>query len=419
MERPRAVLLSQGDEVLTGQTVDTNAAWLAERLTDLGFDVVLHLTVGDRLDALTEALRQCFAAGDALVCTGGLGPTQDDLTSEAVSSVLGCELTLNSEQLEHIQGLYRRFGRSMAVSNEKQAWLPSSATALRNDWGTAPGFLAEHDGALGFFVPGVPREMRSFWEHRIRPVLVERFELPGERLRTLRCLGIHESRLATILTPFEEVDGMVLGFRTKLPENQVKLRFAPSVSAARESELVAAVSETIGRAVFGIDTGPVEEVVGLLLADAEETVATAESCTGGSLSAALTSVSGASRYFLEGACVYANEAKVRTCGVDAAILEAHGAVSEPVAIQLAEGIRRRSGSTYGIGTTGIAGPGGGTPEKPVGTVYIALATPDGTQHRQLRLAGSRERIVLLTVGSALDLFRRHLQGRTDSVRPTP
>ena len=419
MERPRAVLLSQGDEVVTGQTVDTNAAWLAERLTDLGFDVVLKMAVGDRREALVEALQRCFAAGDVLVGTGGLGPTQDDLTSEAVARVLGCELALDQGSLDHITALYAAFGRTMAPSNEKQAWLPTAAAALRNDWGTAPGILAEHDGAIGFFVPGVPREMRSFWSHRIEPRLRERFSLSGERLRTLRCLGIHESRLASLLGDFTEVEGMVLGFRTKLPENQVKLRFAPTVDAAREQELVDAIRGRIGRSVFGIDSGPVEAVIGELLVDAGETVATAESCTGGGLSAALTSVPGASRYFLEGSCVYADEAKVRTCGVDPAILQAHGAVSEPVAIQLAQGIRERAGSTYGLGTTGIAGPGGGTAEKPVGTVHIAVATPSGVHHRALRLAGSRERIVQLTVGSALDLFRRHLQGRTDFVRLTP
>jgi nicotinamide-nucleotide amidase len=261
--------------------------------------------------------------------------------------------------------------------------------------------------------------MHSFWQHHIRPIVQERFVLPGERLRTLRCLGIAESRLATLLAPFAHLEGMALGFRTKLPENQVKLRFAPSMSAERESELVDAVRDTIGDAVFGVDCGPVEEVIGELLVAAGETVATAESCTGGGLSAALTSVPGASRYFLEGSCVYANEAKVRTCGVDPAILAASGAVSEPVAIQLARGVRVRADSTYGIGTTGIAGPGGGTPDKPVGTVHIAVATPTGVHHRRLRLAGSRERVIRLTTGAALDLFRRHLQGRTISDRPTP
>jgi len=410
------VLLSQGDEVLTGQTVDTNAAWLAERLTDLGFDVVLQMTVGDRLDALVAATRQCFEAGEVLICTGGLGPTQDDLTSQAVARVLDTELRLDADELAHIRALYAAFGRTMAASNEKQAWLPATAEALRNDWGTAPGFSAEHAGSVGFFVPGVPREMRSFWDHRIRPALLRRFELPGERLRTLRCLGIHESKLATLLKPFEDVDGMVLGFRTMLPENQVKLRFAPGVSAEREAELVGAVREAIGRSVFGVDSGPVEAVIGELLAEAGETVATAESCTGGGLSATLTSVPGSSRYFLEGACVYANAAKARTCGVEPAVIDQHGAVSEPVAIAMARGIRERVGATYGLGTTGIAGPGGGTPDKPVGTVHIAVATPDDVLHRKLRLAGSRERIARLTIGSALDLFRRHLQGRTDFVR---
>lgn len=410
MSRPSAVLLSQGDEVLTGQTVDTNAAWLAERLTDIGFDVARHLSVGDRLDDLVAVTRQALELGDVVICTGGLGPTQDDLTSEAVAQVLGCALELDADELAHIQALYRSFGRTMADSNRKQALLPSEATALRNDWGTAPGFRVEHSAAVGFFVPGVPREMRAFWTHRIRPQLVERFALHPERLTVLRCLGIHESKLATLLRPFEAMDGVTLGFRTKLPENQVKLRFDPGMSVADQAEIVAQVRQTIGRSVFGVDCGPVQAVIRDLLADQGATVATAESCTGGGIAAALTSVSGASRVFLEGACVYANAAKVRTCGVDPAVLDEHGAVSEPVARQMALGIQARAGSTYALGTTGIAGPGGGSPEKPVGTVHVALAGPRGVHHRRLSLRGDRDRIVQLTIGSALDTLRRELQG---------
>ncbi|MCP4921035.1 MAG: CinA family nicotinamide mononucleotide deamidase-related protein [Proteobacteria bacterium] len=410
MSRPAAVLLSQGDEVLTGQTVDTNAAWLAERLTDIGFDVVRHFSVGDRLDDLVAVTRESLSLGDVVICTGGLGPTQDDLTSEAAAAVLGCELALDEAELAHIHGLHRAFKMKMAPSNEKQAWLPSAATPMRNDWGTAPGFRLEHTDAVGYFVPGVPREMRSFWEHRIRPDLIERFHLHPERLTVLRCLGIHESRLATILAPFEALEGVTLGFRTKLPENQVKLRFHPDMSLEDQQAVVDRAHAAIGKSVFGIDTGPVEAVIRDLLDERGQTVSTAESCTGGGIAAALTSVPGSSRVFVEGACVYANEAKTRTCQVDPELLEEVGAVSESVARQLALGMQARTGTTYAIGTTGIAGPGGGSLEKPVGTVHVALAGPRGVHHRKLSLRGDRERIIRLTIGSALDTLRRELQG---------
>ena len=410
MSRPAAVLLSQGDEVLTGQTVDTNAAFLAERLTDIGFDVVRHLSVGDRVHDLVAVIAQAHRLGDVVICTGGLGPTQDDLTSQSVATVAGCELELDAAELAHIQALYKSFGAAMAPSNEKQAWLPARADALRNDWGTAPGFRLEHDACVGYYVPGVPREMRQFWTHRIRPDLMERFELQPERLTVLRCMGIHESRLATILKPFEALDGVTLGFRTKLPENQVKLRFDPQMSHTDQDRIVSRVHETIGKSVFGIDSGPIEDVIREILLERVMTVATAESCTGGGIAAALTSVPGASAVFVEGATVYSNQAKTRTCGVDPASIEQHGAVSEPVARQLALGMQARTGATYALGTTGIAGPGGGSREKPVGTVHVALAGPDGVHHRKLSLRGDRQRIIRLTIGSALDTLRRELQG---------
>jgi nicotinamide-nucleotide amidase len=408
--RKTAVLLSQGDEVLTGQTLDTNASWLSERLTDLGFEMLGKLTVGDRVQDIAWAIRHACSIADVVVCSGGLGPTQDDLTSEAAASVLGVELQLFPAELAHIQDLYRRFGRPMAASNEKQAWLPETTEALRNDWGTAPGFRMQHQGALAYFVPGVPREMRSFWRHHIRPDLVERFDLHPERLVVLRCMGIHESRLATLLQPFSQLPDATLGFRTKLPENQVKLRLSPSMPPKREAELVEQVRSAIGSSVFGVNCGELEDVIGQLLVAEGSTVATAESCTGGRVSARLTSVAGSSRYFLEGACVYANAAKVRTCGVDPKVLAHHGAVSEPVARQMAEGIRQRTGATYGLATTGIAGPGGGTPDKPVGTVHIALATPNVTHHLRLKLVGDRDRITALSAGAVLDMLRRQLQG---------
>lgn len=411
---PTVVLLSQGDEIITGQTVDTNAAWMAERLTDLGFSVTLKLAVGDRLDDIVQALRLAASQGDVLICSGGLGPTVDDLTTEAVGVVSGQPLVEDTRSLERIRAAFARFGREMSPSNRKQALLPQGATILDNDWGTAPGFSTQLGACVAYFVPGVPREMRGFFTHHIAPDLTRRFTLEPGRLVMLRCMGIAESKLEDLLKPFQDIPGVVLGFRTRMPENQVKLRCAASLGDAAIAELTQRVHDTIGSSVFGINSGPVEQVVGELLRARGATVATAESCTGGQISGAITSIPGASDYFLEGACVYANAAKIRTCGVDPATLEAHGAVSEPVARAMAEGIRARAGATYGISSTGIAGPGGGTPDKPVGTVWIALATPTTTHARLLRLPGDRERVTCFTTGAALDLLRRELQGLLDA-----
>ncbi|MCB9743427.1 MAG: CinA family nicotinamide mononucleotide deamidase-related protein [Alphaproteobacteria bacterium] len=408
--RPTVVILSQGDEVITGQTVDTNAAWLAERLTDLGFLVILKLTVGDDLDDLIDAIDQGMGFGDLLICTGGLGPTVDDLTAEAAAAVMQVSLVEDAPSVQWLTQLMARYGRELSAANRKQCSFPRGAVVLPNLWGTAPGFSIEDRGCIGFFVPGVPREMKGFWDRTIEPALRARFQLTPGRLVTLRCMGVAESRLEELLQPFAEAPGVTIGFRTKLPENQVKLRIDPDVPQAQVDALTAEVRAAIGKPVFGVNCGPIEQVIGELLAERGETLASAESCTGGLISASITSVSGASRYFMEGACVYANEAKMRTCGVLAETLDEHGAVSEPTARQMAEGIRERAGTTYGLATTGIAGPGGGTPDKPVGTVFVALATPEGTHVRRLLLAGDRERITRLTVGSALDMLRRQLQG---------
>ena len=410
---PTVVLLSQGDELLTGQTVDTNAAWLAERLTELGFKVLYGVTAPDETGAIKRAVAAAFAAGDVLICTGGLGPTSDDLTTECVADVARVQLALHQESLDRIVALYAHWGREMPQANVKQAMIPVGARVLQNDWGTAPGFELVHtDGdhaCVGFFLPGVPREMRQFWTHHLRPALVDRFERPHVRRVILRCMGIAESSLEERMRPFADEPGLTVSFRTKLPENQVKLIFDAGVDEARADALAARAKAVIGSSCFGEDTGPIAEVIGQALAARGETVATAESCTGGQISAQITDVSGASRYYLEGSCVYSNAAKVRTCGVEQAALDTHGAVSEVVARQLAEGIRDRAGATYGLATTGIAGPGGGSPEKPVGTVHIALATPEGTVHRHLKLRGSRERITSMAAGLTLDLLRRRLE----------
>ncbi|MEZ4317105.1 MAG: CinA family nicotinamide mononucleotide deamidase-related protein [Myxococcota bacterium] len=420
---PVVEILSQGDEVVTGQVADTNAAWLATRLTELGFLVVRHTSVGDRMGDLVALFSEVASRCDVALCTGGLGPTEDDLTAEAIAQAFSMPLELDEAALVDLKGKYARFGRPMPAINEKQCWLPRGSLRIDNDWGTAPAFAVSAGRAWMAFMPGVPREMRSIFDERIVPELARRFSLAPDRLITFRTTGVGESNLQEAMGPdwMAGEPGLVVSFRTKLPENHIKLRLAATVSAEREGELVRDLAGRIGRSLFAIEglTAPIElpgvdpeggDLVAVLarrLARRGETLACAESCTGGRVASLCTGIPGSSAWFLEGAVTYSNATKVRMLGVSEATLAEHGAVSEPVARQMAEGIRARSGATWGVATTGIAGPDGGSEAKPVGTVHIALAGPNGTEHRLVRFGGDRQRIQALAAASALDLLRRH------------
>lgn len=412
---PTAEILSQGDEVVTGQIADTNAAWLSERLTDLGFVVVRHTAVGDRRGDIVAALREVGARADVCVGTGGLGPTDDDLTAAAVAEVLGCELVFDEEAMRQIEAMYARYQRVVPELNRKQAWLPAAAAPLYNAWGTAPGFAATIGRAWCSFLPGVPGEMRAMFDALVAPELRRRFDLRPGRLVTIRTTGIGESDLQERVGRIER-PGVVFGTRTALPENHAKLRFDASVSDDEARALIDELVARIGTPVFAVEGlgdagGSLVEVVARLLAARGETLAVAESCTGGLVGAQCTSVPGSSGWFLEGVVAYANAAKVRLLGVDPAALEQHGAVSAEVCRQMAIGARDRSGATYALAITGVAGPGGGTPDKPVGTVHVGLATPNEFHHRRLKLGGDRQRIRMLAAGGALDLLRRKLQDK--------
>ena len=420
---PTAAILSQGDEVVTGQITDTNAAWLAAELTELGFDVVLHLTVGDRVEDIERAFTWATREADVCVCTGGLGPTDDDLTAVAAAAAFSRPLAEDPVAWERIQAYFQTLKRRMAPLNRKQAQLPAGAIRLDNDWGTAPGFALEHGRCWLFCLPGVPREMKPMFDARVRPRLLALDGVTPGRLVTLRTVGIGESELQERIGPFQQPD-VVLGYRTVAPENLVKLRFRHDVADARVHEITAQVAQAIGDAVFTIEGltaplpgwdvrgGSLAEVIGRALTDRGETLAVAESCTGGRVAAACTAVPGASTWFLEAAVVYADAAKVRQAGVSPALLRQHGAVSEAVACAMAEGFRARTGATYALAITGIAGPGGATPAKPIGTVHLALAAPGGTHHRALAAGGDRARIQAWSAAAALDLLRRSLLSST-------
>ncbi len=399
---PTFDVLSQGEEILSGALVDTNTSFTCATLGALGLVPNRAACVGDVLEDIRNALREAAARSDIVVCTGGLGPTSDDLTAEAAALAFERELHEDPVALAQIEARYASRNRTMPPANRKQAVVPQGAVILENHLGTAPGFRLDVEGSTLFFLPGPPFEMRPMVEAYVVTWARTHLAIVPRRTVLLRCVGLPESVAAQRMAGFER-PGVVLGYRAALPEVHVKLHLAPELDAA---PLVAEARARLGDHVFGVDCGPLEEVVGSSLRARGETVAVAESCTGGRLGAALTSVPGASAYFLGGALVYSNAEKVRQCGVREDVLSTHGAVSEAVARALAEGIRSATGATWGVGVTGIAGPGGGTPEKPVGLVHLAVAGPDGTRATQLRAPYDRPRIMQFAVGAALDLLRR-------------
>lgn len=402
-------IISQGEELLAGQGVDSNGPWISARLQGVGLRPGRVTVVGDELAAIREVIAESAARAQLVVCTGGLGPTSDDLTREAAALAFGVALVESAEALAQIEHRYRSRNREMPAKNRVQALLPEGAELLENPLGTAPGFVVDRGDCVLFFFPGVPFEMKPMVDRYVLERARARFGLAPRTNVILRCVRLAESVAAERMEGFER-PGVVVGYRASFPEVQVKLHVEAGLDV---DALTAEALERLGRGyVFGVNSGGLADVVGQLLRERGETVATAESCTAGRIAAELTASAGASDYFLGGAIVYANAEKVRQCGVSESVLAEQGAVSEAVARALAEGIRDRSGSSWGLAVTGIAGPGGGTAEKPVGTVHIACAGPGDTAHEKLRLPYDRPRNLAATVAMALDLLRRTLLGTT-------
>jgi nicotinamide-nucleotide amidase len=400
-------ILSTGDELLTGQVVDTNSAWLMDRFWDLGVMVRRKTLVGDDRSDLDAALRETASRADVVVVSGGLGPTEDDLTSACVAGVLGVPLELHEPSLRAIEERFRRFGRTMTPNNEKQARFPRGAEVIPNRFGTAPGFAVRVGRAEVICLPGVPVEYRGLSEEWVLPRLAARLgELPAARV--LKLFAVPESHADHAMRPVMDDPanaGVRFGFRAHWPEVHLKWAVPGPGAAERADRIAAAVREIFGDAVWGEARDQLPEMVVAGLAARGERVAVAESCTGGLLAELLTGVPGASAVFDLGIVAYGNAMKERILGVAPEALEAHGAVSEAVARALAEGVRRAAGATWGIGITGIAGPTGGTPEKPVGTVHLALAGPRGTSAAQRLYRGDRARIRLHAAFEALNLLR--------------
>jgi nicotinamide-nucleotide amidase len=398
----RVAIVSQGEELLTGETVDTNSAWLADRCWALGGPVRRMVTAGDQVADICWALGAAADVADLVICTGGLGPTGDDLTAEAVAAWMSCPLHTDPEAMAQVAARFAAWGRPMSPSNRKQAQVPVGATVLENLWGTAPGFSVSAQLCEVVCLPGIPSEMREMFAAHVEPLIARLRADAPPTLHRIRTIGIGESRLQDRLSDVD-IGTAVLGFRSHLPEVQVKLRFPAVVPESERADVVRRVVAAIGRGVYNVDGGDLAEELGIRLVAGGHTIALAESCTAGGLAAWLATVPGSSRYLLEGAVVYSNEAKIRACGVPDATISQHGAVSEPVARALALGIQARAGTTLGVGITGVAGPGGGSDENPVGTVHIAVAGPDRVEHHRFRLPGGRQQVTRRAAGLAINM----------------
>lgn len=407
----RAEIITIGDEILFGQIIDTNTQWIGTELTGIGIRPVRKTSVGDNRADILAAFSEASKRADVIIVTGGLGPTKDDITKHTFCEYFGSELKINEDALKLVTGFFASRGRAMTELNVQQAALPTNATYIPNLWGTAPGMWFEKDGVIYVSLPGVPYEMKSLMQFEILPRFKERFAFNIIQHKIIKTIGIGESFLAEKIEHWEDA----------LPEH-IKLAYLPHFGQVRlrltgtgtdqlllDSELqnqVNLVLPIIEEYVYGYDSDELESVVGALLMKENATIGTAESCTGGFVAHRLTSLAGSSRYFEGSVVSYSNAVKVNTLGVLQETLNTYGAVSEQTAIEMAEGARKTLKTNYAVSTTGIAGPDGGTADKPVGTVWIACATPTGTVTQLLKLSGTRSINIELTSNYVLNLLRK-------------
>ncbi|HKQ99718.1 MAG TPA: competence/damage-inducible protein A [Pyrinomonadaceae bacterium] len=407
-----AEIIAIGSELLTSERTDTNSLWLTEKLNSVGIEVKLKTIVGDDDARLEETIRDAMKRSRVVIMTGGLGPTEDDITRKIAARAMGRRLLLNEKVLEGIRAKFYDLGRQMPEINSRQAMVIEGAEVLDNPKGSAPGMYIEHEGRSIALLPGPPREMHPMFETFVQPKLAAKAGDVRVVRRVLRVVGMGESavdeKIAPVYTQYKNPQTTILFNRS-----EIEIHLTAQAKTEREAELLldglaGQIEERLGHSIFAFRGETMEEVVGLRLAVAGFTLAVAESCTGGLISQRLTEVPGSSVYFMEGVVTYSNDAKTRSLGVDSELILNHGAVSWQVAEAMAEGVRRRADTDFGLSVTGIAGPGGGTEEKPVGLVYIALSDDAHTEHRKLMLPGDRHLIRWRASQAALDLLRRRL-----------
>lgn len=412
----RVYLISTGYELLSGAIADSNAAFLTARLIDLGLQIVGKSTVGDDRASLEMTFRSAIATADVVISTGGLGPTFDDLTKIVACEIMDCQLEPRPEEEQRLRDYFEARHRPMPEINLRQAMFPAEAMVLENKGGTAPGMYLRKNGKILILMPGPPREMTKMFADQVEPQLKLDCGLENQALRrTIKILGLGESQVEELLDDLlSDQEGITSALLAVDGEIQVKLSLRSGTQdpnpGSRLEYLTGLMRERLGKNVFALDDDTLTAKTARLLLQQESSLAVAESCTGGLLGKMITDLPGSSRYFWGGAISYSNSAKQVYLGVDNDTLTQHGAVSPETAREMAEGLRHKSGVDFALAITGIAGPEGGSPEKPVGLVYLALAYDGGCKIRELRLGlPDRELIRIISAKSALDLLRRHLE----------
>jgi len=402
-------IIAVGTELLLGDIVNTNAQYLSQRLSSLGIDVYHQTVVGDNLERLVEAIKIASSRADIIITTGGLGPTDDDITKLGIAKALGIELSLDEHSLRRIKEWFLKYGRSMPAINERQAFIPAGSRAIDNDNGTAPGILGVYDNKIYISLPGPPKEMKPMFEDKIVPFLKQKSK-HVIKSHTLKVVGIGESAI-------QEKLGEIMKNQTNptialyAKEGEVHIRITAkdeNISEADDkiNEIENKISDILGMDIYGYDEDTLEFVVNKLLQEKRMTVAFAESCTGGMLSSRFTDVPNASISYLNGVVCYSNEAKVNVLGVNRDTIEKYGAVSMETAEEMAYGIKKISNTDIGISITGIAGPSGGNESKPVGLCYIGIAFGDQVKVYSFVFNGNRSKIRWFATTKALDLLRR-------------
>ena len=407
-----AELIAVGTEILLGQIVNTDAQIISQGLSELGINVYYQTVVGDNPERLKRAILEAKSRADIIITTGGLGPTLDDLTKETLAEVFNKKLVLHEKSLEDIKSFFEKIGKVMTPNNEKQAWLPEGCTVFTNEWGTAPACGFECDGKYVIMLPGSPRECEPIFKKYAMPFL---YPLAGGCIKShnVRMFGIGESAMETKLHDLmQSMQNPTIAPYAKTSECFVRITAKAETEDEAEKMLepvVEQVKQIIGDDVYGVDVDSLEQVVGQLLIKNNMTLSVAESCTGGLLSKRITDLAGASAYYMGGVCSYSNEVKMKVLGVKAETLEKYGAVSVQTAEEMAKGVAERLCTNVGVGITGIAGPDGGTAEKPVGLVYISVYINGKLITRKTNNTNGRDRVRNHAASLALDIIRRELQ----------
>lgn len=413
MQNVFAEIITIGDEILYGQITDTNTQWMSAELSKIGIKTIRKSSVGDSEAQILQILHEAESRADIILMTGGLGPTKDDITKKTLVKYFGTELAIDEEALANVTEIFVRRGFELTEINRQQALVPVNSTCLVNKVGTAPGMWFDHDGKVFASMPGVPHEMKWLMENSILPKLQTRFQTPVIYHKMIKTVGIGESFLADRIEAWEDALPPHIRLAYLPGSGQVKLRLTATGGdlATLKNEVQAQTNTlltVIPEYIYGYDSDELESVVGTMLLERNLTLATAESCTGGHVAHTITRIPGSSRYFVGGIVAYSNALKTSQLGVNPETIALHGAVSEQTVCEMAQNIRRISGAGVGVATSGIAGPDGGTDEKPVGTVWIAYADADKTVAKKLQLFRDRTLNTQLTTLLTLNLIRQNL-----------